>query len=54
MQHAAGLELGQLGVGVVESAAEQLAAVVYEVEGSEIGLYYWLLELQLFAGDLRH
>lgn len=45
VQHAAGLELGQLGVAVVASAAaEQLAAVVYEVEGSEIGPDYWLLE----------
>jgi hypothetical protein len=44
VQHAAGLELGQLGVGVVvaSAAAEQLAAVVYEVEGSEIGPDYWL------------
>jgi len=41
-QHAAGLKLGQLGVGVVASAAaEQLAAVVYEVEGPEIGPNYW-------------
>jgi len=43
VQHAAGLELEQLGVGVVvaSAAAEQLAAVVYEVEGSEIGPDYW-------------
>lgn len=42
VQHAAGLELGQLGVGVASAAAEQLAAVAYEVEGSEIGPDYWL------------
>ena len=55
VQHAAGLELGQLGVAVVvaSAAAEQLAAVAYEVEGSEIGPDYWL-QWQPFAGDLRH
>ena len=57
VQHAAGLELEQLGVVVVvvvASAAAELAAVVYEVEGPDIGPHYWLLEWQLFAGDLRH
>jgi hypothetical protein len=57
VQHAAGLELEQLGVVVVvvvASAAAELAAVVYEVEGQDIGPHYWLLEWQLFAGDLRH
>jgi hypothetical protein len=58
VQHAAGLELEQLGVVVVvvvaSAAAAELAAVVYEVEGPDIGPHYWLLEWQLFAGDLRH
>ena len=52
---AAGLELGHPDVAAVASAAfEWLAALVYGVEGSEIGLNYWQLGSQPFAGGLHH